>query len=129
MVFYQGPHIYVQETGFLTTGYYVNTVNGNSLTLSVPMPLSITNGIFSINTQSFVMQTPIDIYPNITVSTMSSILDGYDGYINASSSIFNSVSYNFTTEDILPGYLLRIDNSEFADNYVICSVSNNTLTN
>jgi hypothetical protein len=122
-----GAVIYIQEAGFSTAGYSITNVNGNTLTLSVPMPLSITDGVFSINMQSFIMQTPIDIYPNITVSTISSILDGIDGYITAGSSLFSSVSYNFGTEDILPGYLLRIDDSNFANNYVILNVSGNTL--
>lgn len=122
-----GAIIYIKEPGFSSNGYTVINVSGNTLTLSVPMPLSITNGVFSINTQSFIMQTPIDIYPNITVSTISSILDGNDGYITTGSSIFGSVSFNFTNEGILPGYLLRIDNNNFENNYVILNVSGNTL--
>jgi hypothetical protein len=122
-----GATLYILEPGFSTAGYTITNVNGNTLTLSVSLPLSITNGIFSINMQSFVLETPIDIYPNITVSTISSILNGNDGYIIVGSNVFGSISFNFTNEGILPGYLLRIDNSNFADNYVVLSVSGNML--
>jgi hypothetical protein len=122
-----GDTLYILEPGFSTAGYTIINVNGNTLTLSVAMPLSITDGIFSINMQSFVLETPIDIYPNITVSVLESILDSNDGSISSGSNIFSSISYNFTNEGILPGYLLRVDNADFADNYVIVSVSNNTL--
>lgn len=105
-----GGIIYIEETGFSLNGYLITNVNGQTLTLSVSMPLSITSGLFSVNKQSFLMKTPIDIYPNISVSK----IDGYsnrvelhgiralrpdysisdDGYFNPILTITNGVNVN-----------------------------------
>lgn len=123
-----GDTIFIDEAGFNALGYTITLVNGNFLTLSSVMPLSITDGAFSINRTSIKVITEIDIYPNIAVSTISSILDGYDGYTTTGSSIIGSSTINFTTEGILPGYLVRIDNTLFRSHYTILNVSGNSLT-
>lgn len=121
-----GDTLYIEENGFNSLGYTISNVNGNVLTLTSIMPLSITNGIFSVNKESFTLTTEINIYPNTTVSTISSILTGTDmaTFINTSTV---SSSVNFTFNGILPGYLLRIENSQFAKHYTILSVSGNSL--
>ena len=124
-----GATLFIDEPGFNPLGYTVINVNGQTLTLSVPMPFSITNGKFSVNRISVTTITEIDIYPNITVSTISSILDGYDGYTTLGSPTVSSISTNFITEGIQPGYLVRVDGYDayFLPNYTILDVSTHSL--
>lgn len=124
-----GATIFIDEIGFNPAGYIVLTVSGNILTLSSPMPISLINGRFSINRISLTVITEIDIYPNITVSTISSILDGYDIVATDGYDTITSSSTNFTTAGILPGNLVRIDGySQLLPNYTILNVSGHTLT-
>lgn len=122
-----GSTLFIDEPGFNISGYTVINVNGNTLTLSVSMPLSITNGKFSVNRVSLDVITEIDIYPNITVSTISSILDGSDMNTIQGISTITSTGTNFTTAGVLPGYLVRIDNGSFRTHYTILSVSGHSL--
>jgi hypothetical protein len=123
-----GNTLYILESGFNSIGYDITNVNGNTLTLSQNMPLSIANGVFSINMQTFQLSAPIDVYPNVTVSVIESTLNGTDGYMADGSNIFSSATWNFSTFGILPGDLLRIDNNSFPANFVILSVSGHNLT-
>ena len=117
-----GNNILINETGFSTTPYTIINVNGNTLTLSTTMPFTIANGAFVVNQTSFDTGNEIDIYPNIAVFTISSIFNNVDGAMGSGSSTFMSASSNFTTLGVQPGYLLRIDNSEFLSSYTILSV-------
>ena len=123
-----GDTIFIDEVGFNSNGYTINIVSGNSLTLATTMPLSITNGNFSVNRQSLNVITEIDIYPNIAVSTISSILDGYDGYATSGDNKIYSVATNFALAGVVPGDLVRIDNVLFASHYTILNVSGDALT-
>lgn len=124
-----GATIFINEPGFNPLGYIVTLVSGQSLTLSAPMPLSITNGAFSINPTSLDVITEIDVYPNIAVSTVSSIYDGYDLMTTMGSATVSSALTNFTTLGVQPGYLLRIDGYDgyFLSNYTILSISTHSL--
>ncbi len=124
-----GAIIYINEPGFNSNGYSVTTVSGQSLTLSTTMPLSITHGNYSVNKTSLNVITEIDMYPNITVSTISSVVDGYDLSTISGSATVTSASSNFVADGIQSGYLLRIDgyDGSFMNNYIITSVSTTTL--
>jgi hypothetical protein len=121
-----GNTIIINEAGFSTTPYTITSVSANTLTLSTTMPFSITNGAFVINQVSFDTQNEIDIYPNIAVSTISSIFNNTDGSIGSTSSTFSSASSNFNTIGVLPGYLIRIDNVAFLSSYMVLSVPTST---
>ena len=122
-----GDIINIDEAGFDPDGYAITLVNGQTLTLNAPMPVTLTNGRFTVNRTALVVQTEINIYPNIAVSTITplftdndlSIMDGYDVVTSGA---------NFTSLGIQPGYLLRIDGySIFEPHYVILSVSTSSL--
>ena len=122
-----GGTLYVEEPGFNPLGYAIGSVNGNSLTLLSPMPISINGAMFSVNKTSFQVQTKIDLYPNIAVSLLHSALDGYDlsttdGYNQVSSS-----SINFSTEGVLPGYVIRINEPGFDISNIILAVNGHNL--
>lgn len=121
-----GDTIFINETGFDPNGYTITIVNGNILTLSSSMPLTISDGNFSINKKSFTLTTEIDIYPNIAVSTLSSILNGADLSTTNNSNTVSS-SLNFQNLGIRPGYLLRVDGYQFENHYTILSVSGSSL--
>lgn len=122
-----GNNILINENGFSTTPYTITNVNGNTLTLSASMPFTITNGAFVINQVSFDTGNEIDIYPNITVSTISSIFNNTDGIMLLNSNTLSSASSNFITLGAQPGYLLRVDNAAFLPSYTILSVSTNSI--
>jgi hypothetical protein len=122
-----GNNLLINEAGFSTTPYTITNVDGNTLTLSSPMPFTITNGAFVVNQTSFDTLTEIDIYPNIAVSTISSILNNTDGSMPLDGNTLTSLSSNFVSSNIQPGYLLRIDNAAFLPSYTILSVTTNTL--
>jgi hypothetical protein len=122
-----GDTLFIEEVGFNAAGYTINLVNGQALTLSSTMPLTGSNLRFSANRVAISVNTEIDIYPNISVSLAHSILDGYDGYTLVGSNIFGSNVYNFTTAGIQPGYLIRIDGAQFANNYIINQVNGHQL--
>ena len=123
-----GGIIYIEEVGFSTSGYIINNVNGNTLTLASLMPLSITNAIFSVNKTSFNVLTEIDLYPNIAISLMHSILNGSDLHTTLNNNIVSSASSNFTNLGVLPGYVIRIISIGFLNSYTILAVNGNTLT-
>ncbi len=123
-----GGIIYIEEIGFSTLGYSILNVNGNTLTLSSTMPLSIMNASFSVNKTSFNVLTEIDLYPNIAVSLLHSFLNGADLQTIDGYNVVNSIGFNFTTKNILPGFIIRIAESGFATQYTILSVNGHSLT-
>jgi hypothetical protein len=122
-----GGTIYIEEPGFSTSGYLIINVNGNTLTLATPMPLSMTGASFSINKTSFNVLTEIDLYPNVIISLLHSSLNGTDLKIIDGYNIVTSASINFSMKDVVPGYLIRITESGFAENYVILGVNGQNL--
>ena len=123
-----GDTIYIEESGFAIAGYTITNVNGQTLTLNATMPYSITNGLFTINEITLQVQTEIDLYANITVSVLHSILGVSDLQTTLDLATVYSPSTNFTNAGIVPGNLIYIAASGFATTYTIVAVSNNTLT-
>jgi hypothetical protein len=124
---YVGDPIFINEPGFLTTGYTILAMNGQTLYLNSNMPSSITNGRYSVNQTSYVVTAEINVVPNITVSTTSVFVASTD-LITIEGLDQVSSATNFQALGVLPGFLLRIDNSNFALTYVVASVTSNTLT-
>ena len=120
-----GDKIFINELGFSTLGYTIISINGQTLILNANMPLSITNGNYSVNQTSYDITSEINIYPNIAVSTIHTFLTGNDLKTIQNSYTVNSVSTNFN--NVLPGYLLRIDAAGFELVYHITQVFSNFL--
>lgn len=123
-----GDTIFIDELGFSSTGYTILAINGQSLTLDAAMPSTLSNARFSVNRTEYTITSEINIYPNIAVSTIHTFLDGYDLSATAGLAVVTSTGTNFESKNVLPGYLLRIDDSNFALTYTILQVSGNTLT-
>ena len=124
---FPGDVIYIEETGFDPNGYIIESMNGQTLTLNVPMPASITNGVFSINRTNYFITSEINIYPNIAVSTIHVFLAGTDLETTDGYSWVTSPSTNFAAAGVLPGYMLRVDASGFPVTCTIWKVSGNSL--
>ncbi len=122
-----GDTIYIDETGFSTSGYTISAVSGQSLILGTAMPLSITNGRFSVNRAFINVSSEIDIYPNIYVTTISYNLTNNDLSTLAGSSTVTSSSVNFETSGVLVGSSIRIDYPGLEKTYTILQVSANSL--
>ncbi len=123
-----GDSIFIDEIGFSTVGYTILGISGQTLTLSAPMPMTLTNGRFSINRTNFTITSEIDIYPNIAITTIHALLTGTDLVGTASSNQVSSGT-NFTTSNILPGYSIKIDDGYASPVvYSILQVAGNTLT-
>lgn len=122
-----GDTIYINETGFSPTGYVIEGMNGQTLTLNEPMPLAITNGKYSVNQTNFFVTSEINVYPNVAVSTIHTFTDGTDLVTTANSNTVTSASINFTNKNVLAGYLLRVDAAGFELTYTICQVNGNSL--
>lgn len=125
---FPGDTIYIDEPGFSTSGYGILSIGGQQLTLDTVMPSTIANGRYSINRTDFTVTSDIDVVPNIAVSTIHPVLDGYDLSIVSSSSVVTSPSVNFTTEEVLPGDMIRINAPGLEVFYNIIQVSGNSLT-
>jgi hypothetical protein len=123
-----GDTIFIDETGFSPSGYTISSISGQSLTLSSVMPLSITNGRFSVNRTAINVSSEIDIATNITVSTISSALNNNDLFTVAGTNVVTSSGTNFSTNNVLPGYSLRIDAPGLQKIFTIVQVSGTSLT-
>lgn len=123
-----GDTIYIEENGFDLLGYTIINVNGNTLTLSVSMPLTITDGKFSVNKVSFDVMTEIDIFPNFAVSLIHSFLNATDLTTMMGSNVVVSSSTDFIEENVQIGDLIRINNENFEKHYTILNITTNTLT-
>lgn len=123
-----GDNIIINETGFSPIGYTIVNINGQQLTLSDPMPASMTGGRFSINQTSFSVSSDINIAPNIAVTTIHTFVDDTDLVTTAGSNVVNSPGTNFSLMGVKPGYLLRIDDSSFELTYSITQVNGHNLT-
>jgi hypothetical protein len=121
-----GDTIFIEEPGFSNTGYTIILINGNHLTLNVPMPISISAAKFSINKQQFVVTSEIDIYPNIAVSTISKLFEASDLIVTDGYNTITAIT-NFITQGVEPGYLIVIDHQSFPSVYTILNVSNHSL--
>jgi hypothetical protein len=123
-----GDTIFINEVGFSPMGYTIESINGQTLGLNTNMPLSLTNGRFSVNQTSYSITSEINIVPNIAVTTIHTFITGNDLQVTNGSPTVMSTGTNFTTKGVIPGFLLRIDNGAFELTYSIVAVSGNTLT-
>ena len=122
---FAGDTLFIDENGFNISGYTILDVDGQTLTLTESMPASLTDGRYSVNRTEYTVTSDIDVAANITVSTVSSILDGNDLSITDGLDEVTS-STNFEDEGILPGYLINIEGAAEVV-YTILSVSGTTL--
>lgn len=130
---FPGDKIFIDQVGFDPAGYTILTVSGQNLTLTVPMPASITNGKFSINRTSFIVTSDIDIAPNIAVTTMHSLtslsINGTDMVGTSGNATVTSPGSNFITAGVQPGYLVSIDGYPALEPaYTILQVTPTVLT-
>ena len=123
-----GDLIYIDEQGFNEAGYSIVGINGQTLTLNQVMPLSISNGRFSVNRTSFTVGSDIDVAAKIAVSRIPAFIVGNDLAGSLGSNTVTSLSYNFYNLGVKSGNLIRIDNPNTPETYTIVSVSGNTVT-
>src|SRR5258708_12311454 len=123
-----GGIIYIEEPGFDLAWYQILIVNGQTLTLNSLMPGTSNGSIFSINKQSFDLNTSVNLYTNIAVLLMHADGYGNDLQTMSGSPIVLSVATNFTNIGVLPGSIISFSESGFAQTYVILAVNNNSLT-
>jgi len=123
-----GDIIYIDEDGFNTAGYTITNILGQSLTLNSPMPISLTNGRFSINRTQYTITSEIDIFPNIAISTIHVFINNNNLSGSINGNTVTSIGSNFETNGVLPGYLIRINgDSELPLAVTILQVSGDTL--
>lgn len=124
-----GDTIFINETGFAPSGYTIELINGQSLTLSSPMPLSLPgDGRYSINQTQFAVTSEINIVPNIAVTTISPLVTGTDLSGFSGNDVVTSVGTDFVAAGVKPGFLLRADNPALDTTYTICVVGTHSLT-
>lgn len=124
-----GDTIFINEVGFSPTGYTINGINGQTLTLNGIMPYSLNgDGRFSINQTEFFVLSDIDASPNTTVSTIHTFMTGNDLSTTVGNPIVSSASTNFTTKGVEPGFMLRVDGGTSVLTYNIIQVSDNNIT-
>jgi len=123
-----GDTIFIDDPSFSTLGYTIASVSGQSLILTTTMPVSITNGSFSVNRTDINVTSEIDISSNIAVSTISAVLSGNDLNTTASSPTIIASGTNFTLNNIKAGYSIVINDPGLLPIYTIVDVSGNTLT-
>lgn len=120
-----GDLIFIDEDGFNPAGYSISSISGQNLTLATSMPLTITNGKFSVNKTAFNVTSEVNAYKNISVSKLQVVLTSNDLVTNSTSTVTSTV--NFISNNIEPGFLIRIDNPAFDTTYVIEQVNTNSL--
>lgn len=122
-----GDTIHINETGFSSSGYLISSINGQQLVLNSIMPLTLSNGKFTINKTNFTVTSDIDIATNTAVYTIHPVISGVDLSTTINSSSVSSASTNFETRGVKAGYSISISNSLLEIIYTILSVSGNTL--
>jgi len=132
-----GNTIFIDVAGFSTTGYTIAVIapggNAQSLQLSSPMPATVTGATFSINRTSFIVTSDIDIAPNIAVTTMHKLVDGYINGTDivgvSGASTITSAGSNFVNAGVQPGYLVSVDGYPALEPaYTILQVTPTVLT-
>lgn len=123
-----GDTIFIDEIGFSESGYTILGISGQDLLLDQLMPATLSNGNFSVNRTEYIVTSDIDVAPNTQISTIHVMVSGNDLIGNIGTSTVTSASVNFETENVLPGYSIRIDNPSLPVTYIITSVSGNSLT-
>lgn len=123
-----GDTLYIEETGFYSGGYAISNVNGNTLTLSTIVPITAINCKFSINKTNLPVSTATNLYKNIAVSTIHSVISASDLVSISTSPTVSSASQNFTTLGVSVGYLVSIGGGGFEPYYTVVGVSGHNLT-
>lgn len=123
-----GDTIYIDEAGFSIMGYTIMSIDGQNLTLSSVMPQTLTNGRYSINRTQFTVISNIDISTNIAVSTIPVFVSGSDINGTSGSDVLTSSLINFSDENVLPGFLIKIDDISLPTTYTILQVVDNSIT-
>lgn len=119
-----GNTIFIDEPGFDESGYIIIDINGQSLMLNSSMPITLTNAKFSINKIQINVTSDIDIAPKTAVTRVPAIVFGDDGESTSGSNIFISLNTDFINSNVLPGYLISIEEIL----YTIIDVSTNYIT-
>jgi hypothetical protein len=125
---FAGDRIYIDEDGFDELGYEILIVDGQSLTLDSNMPSTLTDGRFSVNRTEYTVTSEIDIYPNIAVSKISSILSGSDISGTIDTNQVSSSVIDFSLQDISAGNLIRILDDNLPIVYTILDIDGYSLT-
>lgn len=123
-----GDTIHINENGFSPIGYTILQINGQSLTLSAIMQITMSGGRFSINQTEYSVSSEINIAPNIAVTTIHAFASGTDLNTFSGSRVVTSPGTNFGLLGVRPGFLLRVDNSSFALTYSVIQVNGHSLT-
>jgi hypothetical protein len=124
---FPGDTIFIDEVGFSVMGYTIVSISGQTLVLSDNMPITLSDGRFSINRTQFTVTSEIDIAANIAVTTIHFAIDGTDIMGAMGNNIVFSSSTDFSAAGVQPGFLLRIDDSSLSTIYTILQVTGNTL--
>lgn len=120
-----GDTIIIKETWFDDNGYLITNINGQNLTLSSSMPISLSDARFVINRTSYIVDSFVNTASNVVVTRIPVYLTDSDLSGTINTNVVSS-SIDFEDEDVLPGFLLRIDG--YAPyNYPILNVSGNQL--
>jgi len=122
-----GDTIFIDESGFDENGYTVSSVSGNDLVLATAMPLSITEGNFSVNKTELPVSTRVDIFPNTAVYLIHPIYTAADGNVVATSNVLTSASTDFDVLGVAVGNLVRIETSPEL-HFVVTAVSGSSVT-
>ncbi|HYT43928.1 MAG TPA: hypothetical protein VEP90_16430, partial [Methylomirabilota bacterium] len=125
---FAGDTIFIDEVGFNPSGYLIVSISGQSLTLGSSMPLTFTDGRFSVNRTQFTITSEIDIASNIAVSTIHVFTSGSDLTAPGGFNVVSSVASNFTTLGVQPGYSIRIVGALLPLAITILQVNGHQLT-
>lgn len=117
-----GNTLFIDEFGFNPAGYTIQSIAGQQITLTTAMPLTLTNGRFSINRTQYTVTSDIDVAPNAAVSVLPTVVTG-TGTGSLGGNTITSAT-NFVTSGIKVGYLIRFN----MDIYTVVQVATNTLT-
>jgi len=123
-----GNKIFIDEIEFDPNGYTILSITGQSLLLNSNMPINLVDARFSINRTNFNVTSNINVVPNIAVSTSSVFFSGTDlSGTSGNSSVTSAADFN--SAQILPGYLLRVDDGySLPLTVTILQVSQHALT-
>ena len=105
-----GDIIYINEIGFNPSGYSISNINGQELTLTLPMPTTFSDAKYSVNRASLALKTKDWLYPNICVLKAEQKFVDF-GTVNDNFLIIPSDSYkNIEIEDFIKidGYVTQV---------------------
>lgn len=119
-----GNTIVIDESGFSGAGYTILSVYGQQLTLDSAMPITISNGKFTINKTSYIVNSDIDIAKKTAVYRVPALLNNNDLVVVSGSDLVTSTATDFS--NIEPGYTINISGAEDIV-YTILAVSTNSL--